>query len=993
MILTNHTRKIRTVQKTGGLLLVFFLMWFSQAAFAGKVAVTFRDSKSELKSSELASNMLKIVNGSDKNLRFYVNISLPQGWTSLKSSDVLYQLGAGDSLFIPVKIAINPNEEGNISYLVTAGLMSESSQQQFASASWYVQLGMESQWNATVNKTEAYFTNNSDTSSFSMHVHNSGNSIEWYTVKLIPHHAIQVYNKEMTETIPAHYNFSLSPGADTLMQFVIQAAEEKKNDYREHEENPEGEELNQKFPLRISVQSQPKNLSSGRTWKTTVDFRRNSSEAQFNRFNRVVLPLTMEMRVDNLFDEASAMSLNLYGTARLLKGRSLSYRYQSFYSQQYYSTKSFKGNYHYLGYFTPKSFVELGNITGWGNFGYTPSGRGVRGEYTMGKNKIGLLYIQNPDLFKAVTSRIGGIHHEAEFKKFSIVNYLQQSRNDFSKMNGSLFVSGTNFKIRNQHIITARAGASNEHYYGALLPFSENGFGGNFNYTGVVRDFSLYFNASHGTKYYTGYRGISSLNYTGTYRRDKNHAWIFSNSYYRQNPGYFDAAGRPMVTYKSSSDKYELRYSITNAANSYSIRAAYYNDNFLNIHYQTRGIGLDYHPSSRSDLRFVSNVFASYIKLPEYHIPDYFTAQVRTSLRYKSLTTNLRYNYGPYQAYEHLRFAMYGINHQSIYLNSYYGCWLLADKMSIEPSLNYSYETLYKRSRLSFRPQIYYFSKTGWQFNMYGEYVFNSQKIITLDNNINQFTTENLDQTSVYKDMIFGIGVKKQFGIPVTGKKFFTAGIVIFKDMNGNGRQDKNEEAIENVLVTIKPMDFDSAEAERSRALSDRGEEVITDMHGHVTFRNLPRGTYLITARPLVENSGWFAGLEQVIVLDKSKNIDLPFTHGVRVIGSVAVDKDEFSSLRNNNPELSRIRVTAVDSAGMTYSTLTGEDGKFEIYVPAGEYRVSINQKVLGDNFILEQNAIPVTLMGGMEAYNISFHLKEKERQIKVKKFGKKEIE
>src|SRR5690349_787047 len=154
MILTNQTRKTTTAQKAGAMLLVFFLVCFSHV-FASKVSVSFRDSKSDIKSSELASNMLKVINSSEKMLSFYVNLSLPQGWTSLKSSEVLYHLEAGDSIFIPVKIAVNPNEEGNISYLIIASLVSESNRQQFASASWYVQLGMESLWTATVNKTEA----------------------------------------------------------------------------------------------------------------------------------------------------------------------------------------------------------------------------------------------------------------------------------------------------------------------------------------------------------------------------------------------------------------------------------------------------------------------------------------------------------------------------------------------------------------------------------------------------------------------------------------------------------------------------------------------------------------------------------------------------------------------------------------------------------------------------------------------------------------------
>lgn len=969
---------------------VFFVLYFLvQTATAGNISVSFREKQSNMKSSELASNMLKIVNSSDKNISFYLDLNLPQGWTSIKSTDNLYMLEAGDSMFLPVRISISNHEEGNINYLISANLLSQANRSQFASAVWYVQLKMESQWSANVDKTEAYFTNNSDTTSFSLSVQNTGNSVEWYAVKISPHYQLQVLSKDMAIEVPPNFNFRLMPGSDTTLVYVVKSKPSRKEDYRDHDSNEYESASSEKLPIRIAVQSQPKDQSTGRTWKTTIDFKKNSSEVMFNPYNRIVLPLTFEMRMDNLFDEATAMSLNLYGNARLSLGRSLSYRYQSFFSQQYYNAKAFKGNYHYLGYFTPKSFIEIGNITGWGNFGFTPSGRGARAEYTLGRNKVGLLYIQNPDLFLAVTNRIAGIHHQLDLKKFSWVNYYQQSWNDFYRVNGNLGVTGVNLQIRNQHLFSGRIGASNESYYGAAVPFSKTGYGGSLNYSGTVRDFSLFLNSNYGTGYYTGYRGITSVNYAATYRQDKKHSFTLANSFYRQDPKYFDAQGNLLNSFRSSSDKYELRYSASNIANSYSIRAAYHDDNFLNIHYLTRGVGFDYHPASKSNLRFVSSVFGSYIKLPDFDVPDYFTAQVRTSLRYKSLTTNVRYNYGPYQAYEHLRFATYKINHQSVYLNAYYGFWLLENMLSIEPSVNYSYETLYKRTRFSFRPQLYYFSKSGWQFNAYAEYVLNKQKITSLDDNITAFQSENQDETSVYKDMVFGIGLKKQFGVPVTGKRYFTAGIVIFKDMNGNGRLDKNEETIENVLVSIKPMDTDTSSQSRNSTLLDRGEEVISDSKGRVTFRNLPRGEYKITAKPLVENAGWFAGAEQVLILDKTREVEMPFTHGVRIIGSIGVDKSVFSDVRNKNPELSRIRVTAVDSSGKTYSTLTGDEGHFELYVPSGDYRVSINTKAIGDNYVIEQNSIPVSLMGGMDAYNISFHLREKERQVKVKKFGK----
>jgi hypothetical protein len=127
--------------------------------------------------------------------------------------------------------------------------------------------------------------------------------------------------------------------------------------------------------------------------------------------------------------------------------------------------------------------------------------------------------------------------------------------------------------------------------------------------------------------------------------------------------------------------------------------------------------------------------------------------------------------------------------------------------------------------------------------------------------------------------------------------------------------------------------------------------------------------------------------MEQELLLDKSREIEVPFSHGVRILGTISVDRSVFSNVRNKDPELSRIRVTAVDSAGKTYSTLTGMNGKFELYVPSGDYRVTINQKAVGEDFLMEQNSIPVSLIGGMDAYNIGFHLKERERQVKVKKF------
>jgi len=961
-----------------GVLLCFMVF----SAHAGRVTVEFRQAESTNKSNELASNMLRIVNGSDRQLSFYLGLSLPAGWVSIKSSESLYRLQPGDSMFIPVKLVFKGTSEGNVSYVVSAMLLSEAERMQFASASWYLQITKNSDWVATVNKKEAFFINNSDTSSFALQVRNTGNAAEWFSLKLLPHFQLEVFNIMNMDEVFSAGNFFLPPSADTTFHFIVRLHKTERNTYQT-EYSGEESRGGMTYPLRIALQTQHQDNTPDRAWKAVINFKRNSNEVRYNEYSRKVLPLTAELRMENLMKNSTSLNLNMYGTAEFSKSRSLIYRWQTFFANQFYELQSYKGDYYYLSYLAPRTQIELGSITGWGTLGLTPSGKGISGIQSFGKHRVGLLYIQSPDFNVSPSIKSIGARHDMELKKLSLSNYIQQSVNGLSKTNAKTFATKADFRFRHQHIFSARMGLSTENHYGAPTPFTKNGMGASFNYTGLIRKFSVRVATDFGSPYYTGYQGIFNLNYGASYKRNEKYTWTLNNALYRQNPVYFDALGNQYKPGSSRSDRYELRLSINNKSNNYMVRAAYYLDDLLSIRYKTRGAGFDFHPVSKSNIRFSSTLFASYIKLIDYDIKDYFTMQLRSSFRYKSLTTNIRYNYGPYQAYEHLQFAEYGINHQSIYANAYYGFWIHPGLISMEPSINYSYETLYKKGRVSLRPEIFYFSKTGWTFNAFAEFMHSSQKISRLEDLGNM---ENPQQSSSYQDLNVGIGLKKSFGIPLPGKRFCTVSIVVFKDLNGNMKQDKNEEALENMLINIKPVNNDSVGDDGMRMLAERGEDVITDAKGRVFLRNLSQGKYIITTRPLVENSRWFPGEPMEIILDRSKEIVVPFSRGVQVTGSISVDYSLVSS-RRKDLDLSRIRVSAVDSAGRVYSGLTGSTGNFELYLPVGDYRISMNQSALDDNFIMEQNMILLTLTGNTDSYNINFHLREKERSLNVKKF------
>ncbi|MDA3866348.1 MAG: OmpA family protein, partial [Salinivirgaceae bacterium] len=75
------------------------------------------------------------------------------------------------------------------------------------------------------------------------------------------------------------------------------------------------------------------------------------------------------------------------------------------------------------------------------------------------------------------------------------------------------------------------------------------------------------------------------------------------------------------------------------------------------------------------------------------------------------------------------------------------------------------------------------------------------------------------------------------------------------------------------------------------------------------------------------------------------------------------------------------IKVTATDSRGNIYSTLTNSDGEFIIYVPNVDvYKVKMNN-IFYEHFNLEQNEYRVEL-NGYRQFEVNFILNEKRRRI-----------
>ncbi|MBC7912812.1 MAG: hypothetical protein H7Y07_01700 [Pyrinomonadaceae bacterium] len=950
------------------------------------VNAEFVTKRTDHLSHEISSNVIRIINNSEKPITFSLNLSVPDGWLYISKRANQFTIAQYDSLFIPVNLIPKKNNAGNVSHIVNASLVAENGLQ-FASALWYMSIKVESNWNASLKHNKIFFLDDSDTAHFYVRLQNLGNSEEDIKMNFSSDRRLRVLDTKNRFTEIHYFNIKIPVNADTLIAFQVEKFKPVQQNFREDFDVAKLVQ-NDYYSLRVSVQNQPNDNSVAKTWRGTVDFIRAGTETKLNEHNSVSLPLTVEANVDNFLDNSTMLNLSMYGNASLEKNRTLNYRYQTFFVNNFYSYTPYLGNSHYIGYFTPKASVQIGDVNGSSTLGFTPTGRGIKANYQIANSHtVGAFFLKGPGFFSRNFKTDYGFSYELRRGNRSFENYMQFNKDDLLNTTGIQYSNKLKFLLGKTQNFVISTAYSNETYQGEITPISKPGYAYAINYSGAFNKFGINLSNSYGSAYSTGYRGIMSIGADLLYRLSDSRSFSASAFVFNQNPQYFSSVGLLIDSRQTSVERYELKYNFNKP--EYNIAVKYqhvYNDVF-NLRSESNGLAADFRPKASTNLRFFLSVAGAYNKLLDYDMSPYFTSQIRTNIRYKGFTNNLRYYYGPYQTYEQLLFANSKVNSQSFFTNTSLRMWLLKNTLTFEPSVIYSYETLFQRHRLSARPEFYYLPKrSALELRFYGQYVNSDQKnnpFINLDafqNNNNPLSVSNV---------FFGLGLKKRLGVPVSAKKYYKLGVSVFKDLNGNGKQDKNEPGLKNVLVNIKPLAKDSTRFSGS-GMKESGEHFITDAQGKIAYNNLPKGSYNIKIVPLTDNEGYFAGSEQIVNIEKDKNLLMPLNQGVQLTGIIMPERDPTAVNYDKEVDLSKIRIIALDSLGKNYSTLTDKNGRFSMRMPAGIYQISINENALPDNFELDQRLATIDMITVSDIYNITFVIHEKKRKINTKKFDSK---
>lgn len=955
----------------------------SQGPSAQDIDVSFTVKEVQINKGQIISNVLKIINNSDDSIAIKIKLNFPPTWKTLFNSDKLYSLNSKDSIFIPVRIIPDMFMKGNTKYYINAFLENESGKQ-LTNDYFFAFTEIINRWEMSVlPSNRIYFRNNESDTKFSLNLFNSGNEQQdIFLTMSIPQSNIVLMDTNERVLKENKYDVTLKSLTDTTFDFKLRYIEGERNFKNIDIENYNPSIFDEEKRFSIFFNSaEPRRFGTNRiTRNEKVDFVKLSNTKKVNPYGSNVLPLTAYFRVSNLLDDIIFSSLHLRGSKYFSNGGNLIYNASLYFSSQenFYNRENFLRDIpYYIGYFDKKKSLQLGYVNG-GTIGMQSSGKGIKGEITVAPaHKVGAFYIKSPYFFSNSRIETYGLHHKLNLENFSHTFRFARSHHHIAKMKTNIISYEPKFRIaRKHHLSVTLAGSDRYHYLNQDSTYTKQGYLAGLGYTSYFVNNKWKFNI-RGTYTSKGFGAygferlflnhrsriklkkdfeIGLINNYNQYKYDENH--------YNYIPGYNEN-----YFFFNSLNFYSTKYfpSIKPGI-FYDIKKQWGTD------FHVRGLNLSYNKYDiTKNLQFSLITTLGLSKV--MNISDSknnFIYKLNTMIRYHNLSMNGFYIYGPLSPSMVYTKNQNNIMPQNLRISFMHQFVFPGKHLVLQSMVSYMYTNVYNHHSFNFNPELFYFTNSGWRFSINPSYTVYTSKLRATQVDLPSYITgtEFEFERHTNDNFLVSVGIRKDFGIPIpTTFKFYSdIDFVAFYDMNGNNIQDDNEPGIENVVIKTGNLD------------------VITNSFGNSTLLNAEPGYYKYDILPLTDLKGWFPAVDDSLLIFDDATIYIPFVKGVKIFGSVSIEREIIEPGDEKPFDLSGIKITALNHKA--YHTLTSSDGSFSFYLPFGEYIISLDETIMNGRYFIIKNNYELDLNEDIENMFITFHILEKKRKISVKKFS-----
>jgi hypothetical protein len=913
-----------------------------------------------LEQTEPTSNILKVVNtDSVKELNFRLLVSHPNNWKFLGDKSFIYSLKPLDSIFLPIRLIPATDFRGDVRYFISCFIEDADKEVVINSLSFQISKKLKSEWELsvfskerTIFKNKLYLKNHEKELNVNYNIHNVGTEDEDLIFKIETLRAenltfMDSLNKPLKNTV---FYYPLAKYRDTTLSFNVLIKDRVRNMKRISTDYADLNNKLEKYQILASTK-QNKFFNTGEKKNSMLTIVHLPNSIKEHPYSKRVYPLSFYSTISNIGFKPIFNNL-AFGSALLKNKALLNYRLQHFYG--FGNKFSFQDLFLSISYSKNRYSINTGPLNA-----AQVQGRGVRVTNKFNKFQLSNSVVVAPRLSNP---RGLGVQSSIRYRPFSWLG-----------LSGSAGISLLDSNRQRTNVINL----------GIDLGITEN--------QTISLDYSQFgINSTNPINSISGVSRFVFLNYRINYL--KNFMTSLGTSFNNPVIGAVGFAGQRRRNLTHNTNYVKNKWNITLINNYVSVDSisplflGYFRlNNTLRVQGELFGKHFQpqfFHNITRTSVRRLINqgVQHSFSKVDNnrnilHSFQFRLGRQILTSLDTNVLSStnptvalnyNLRYRTWNIIA-SYLRGVVSGIYSNSNNINNFFTTvsnqyqfknprWIINNNLSMR---------LNSRISFSYNPRLFYFTKNDFRLSLQPGFNWTKNR----QNEAFFVGMENM-QIPASSSLFLNFSIQKDFAIanPKAEKIFSTVKVVTFFDHNGNQIIDNNEEIIENVIVEMG------------------NNQCMTNKKGEAIFYNVFKdSSYNLKITPIEDVRDYFPNYNNKINTIKDTTLFIPFVKGVTIYGEIYVDKDIYSSSFGNNFDLSNLRVSAFN--GLDVHTLTDSKGKFEMYVPYGEYTISIQNDIFGNKLKALENNFEVVLNESVNKIFVSFYLVEKRKKITIKKF------
>ena len=326
-----------------------------------------------------------------------------------------------------------------------------------------------------------------------------------------------------------------------------------------------------------------------------------------------------------------------------------------------------------------------------------------------------------------------------------------------------------------------------------------------------------------------------------------------------------------------------------------------------------------------------------------------FQLRVNANWNYRIFTLNSYYQQGDFTIYEAYRNALEGDSNYRFNVSGGVRKDFFGKRLKTNLNVNYNRNS---------------YSGDNWTYSGRVDYAITPQFSSFVNAYAYNYSSSSYSSfnTNVQAGFRYNLPSKGQAAVGKKGDlKLF-----LYYDNNVNGIYDTGDTPAEDRIVTIGGVSF------------------ISNTKGEVEYRKLPYDNYSLK----ISSQDWYAvAPASVVIADKRTTLNVPLQRTGKVTGKLYYKYDARLS-EEFAEKYGGLRMWATATDGRKIEALTNANGEFTLFLPVGEYEISVDANSLTKNVYTDFEPQTVKVVADEATVIPAIELKIKQRKVEVKRFG-----